>query len=55
MHVRVQLVQVVQVVSTVTASEHVDFLLVGVSRVHVAGAWWLSVRLVVQPAQIVEI
>lgn len=53
--VRVQLVQVVEVVSSVATSEDVDLVFEAVSCVHVAWARWLPGELIVQPFELLEV
>ena len=51
----IQLVQIVQVISAVSSTEHVNFVLVAVSGVHVARAWWLACEFVVEPFELLQI
>lgn len=51
----IELVQIVEVVSTISSSEHVNFVLVAVSRVHVARARWLAGKFVVEPLKLLQV
>lgn len=51
----IELVQIVEVVAPVSASEDVDLVLVAICRVHVAGTWWLACELIVQPFELLQV
>jgi len=51
----IELVQIVQIVSAISSSEHVNFVLVAVRRVHVARTRWLACEFVVEPFELLQI
>lgn len=51
----IELVQIIQVVSAVSSSEDVYFVLITIGGVHVAWTWWLSCKFVVEPLELLQI
>ena len=51
----IELVQIVEVVSAISSSEHVNFVLIAVGRVHVARARWLAGKFVVEPLELLQV
>lgn len=51
----IQLMQVIQIVSTISSTENINLIFIAISRVHVAWAWWLTGKLVVEPFKFLEI
>jgi hypothetical protein len=51
----IELVQIVQVVTTIASTEYVNFILVAVSGMHVARTRWLASKFVVEPFKLLQI
>lgn len=51
----IQLMQIVEIVSAVSTSEHVNFVLIAVGSMHVARTWWLASIVVVEPFELLQI
>ena len=51
----VELVQIIQVIATITTSEYIYRLFVSISSVHIARTWRFSLSLMWQPSQILKI
>lgn len=52
---RVQLMQIVQVVAAIASAEHVNLVLVAIGGMHVARAWWHARVLVREPLELLKI
>lgn len=51
----IELVQIVQIISSISTSEHVNFVFVAVSCMHVARTRWLTCKFVVEPFELLKI
>jgi len=53
--ISIEFVKIVEVVTSVSTSEQVNLILIGISGVHVARTWGLTSKLVVQPFELFKI
>ena len=51
----VKLMQVIEIVSTITSSENINLIFVAISSMHVARTWWFSCKLIIHPFEVLKI
>ena len=51
----IQFMQIVKVIFAVSSTEHINFIVIAVCRVHVARAWGQSLHLEIQPLEMLKV
>ena len=51
----IQLMKIVEVVASITTTEHIDLVTIAISCMHVARTWWLTGEAIFEPHELVEI
>ena len=52
---RIQLMKIIKIIASITASEHINFILITIRCMHIAGPWRNTRKLIVQPFEFLKV